>query len=642
MCPVSHRWALVQFRDAKNIRITVVTRETRVPVGSESSARALSYAVPHDTALLFTIAGAFGAAFLLGFGASKIGLPPLVGYLVAGILLGPHSPGFVADVGLASQLAEIGVILLMFGVGLHFSPGDLLRVRRIALPGALIQMAIATALGSGLALSWGWSVSAAIMFGLGLSVASTVVVLRVLESRGLLDSIDGRVIVGWLVVEDLAVVLALVLLPAVLEAVGGASTQNTLPSGGVAWAIALTLVKLAAFIVLMGVVGRRAVPWLLTHVARSGSRELFTLAVLAVALGVAVGSAALFGVSFALGAFVAGMVIGESDLSYRAAADALPLQDAFAVLFFVSVGMLIDPLVLLMEPLRLLETVVVVLLGNTVVSAVLMVLLRHPLRASLRLGASLGQIGEFSFILAALGVSLGVLSEDARSLLLGAALLTIAINPLVFAGLDRLGEWIAARPRLLDRLERRQAPLVADTDHHAALAPDHAILIGYGRVGRTIGDALQRVGVPFIAIEQDRRVVEAMRTIGVSTIYGDATQSGILNYAHPELARLLVIASPDPYHARYIITLARAKNPNIDIIVRTHSDQEQELFESMGVSKSLMGERELALGMAYHSLRALGCDDDRADDIVEQLRGGIRMPTREFSTLMPPAPARKG
>lgn len=596
--------------------------------------------MPHDTALLFTIAGAFAAAFLLGFGASKIGLPPLVGYLIAGIALGPHSPGFVGDVALASQLAEIGVILLMFGVGLHFSPGDLMRVRRIALPGALIQMAIAIALGGGLALSWGWSPSAAIMFGLALSVASTVVVLRVLESRGLLDSIDGRIAVGWLVVEDLAVVIALVLLPAIIDAAGGAnaaaSVASTAPVHGLAWTIGVTLVKVAAFILLMGVVGRRAVPWLLGHVVGSGSRELFTLAVLAVALGVAVGAAALFGVSFALGAFVAGVVISESDLSYRAAADALPLQDAFAVLFFVSVGMLIDPRVLIDQPLRVLETVGVVLIGNTLAATVLMVLLRHSLRASLRLGACLGQIGEFSFILAALGVSMGVLTEDARSLLLGAALITIAINPVVFNLLDRLGAWVASRSELLDRLERQKEPRLIATDMYVALQQDHAILIGFGRVGRTIGDALTRLGVPFIAIEQDRRVVEAMRMTGVSTIYGDATQSAIFEHAHAERAKLLVIASPDPYHARHIISIARAKNPSIEIVVRTHSDQEQALFESLGVNKALMGERELAFGMAYYSLRGLGVDDDRADDIVQQLRGGARMPTREFSTLMPP------
>ncbi len=583
--------------------------------------------------LLLTIAGAFGAAFLLGFGASRIGLPPLVGYLVAGIALGPHSPGFVGDVGLAQQLAEIGVILLMFGVGLHFSPGDLMRVRRVALPGAIIQMALASLLGGALALGWGWSPAAAVFFGLALSVASTVVVLRVLESRGLLDSIDGRIAVGWLVVEDVAVVVALVLLPAVLDAVGGPAVAAG-ASSGVAWAITLTVVKLAAFMLLMGVVGRRAVPWLLTLVARSGSRELFTLAVLAVALGVAVGAAALFGVSFALGAFVAGVVISESDLSYRAAADALPMQDAFAVLFFVSVGMLIEPSVLIREPARVVETVAVVLVGNTVVAASLMVLLGHPVRASLRLGASLGQIGEFSFILAGLGVSMGVLDTDARSLLLGAALITITINPLIFAALDRLGARIADSPRLLEFLERSREPRILETDLHVAARPDHAILIGYGRVGRTIGDALQQLGVPFIAIEQDRRIIEAMRTLGVHAIYGDATQATILEHAHPERARLLVIASPDPYHARHIVALARARNPTIDIIVRTHSDREQALFESMGVQKALMGERELAFGMAYYSVRALGYDDDRADDVVQALRGGQRMATREFSTLV--------
>lgn len=595
--------------------------------------------MPPETALLFTIAGAFGAAFLFGFIASKLKMPPLVGYLLAGIALGPHSPGFVGDVGLASQLAEIGVILLMFGVGLHFSPGDLLRVRRIALPGATLQMLTAIGLGYWLASSWGWTSAASLVFGLSLSVASTVVVLRALEDRGLMDSIDGRVAVGWLVVEDLLVVLALVLLPAILSALG-VNAEGASPMG---WtelitSVALTLVKMVAFIVLMGVVGRRAVPWLLTHVARSGSRELFTLAVLAVSLGVAVGAATLFGVSFALGAFVAGVVISESDLSHRAGADALPMQDAFAVLFFVSVGMLLDPGVLLTQPGKVLATVAIVLLGNTVVAIVLMVLLRHPFGASLRIGASFGQIGEFSFILAGLGVSLGVLSEEGRSLILAAALCTIVLNPLLFAALDRLSAWLARHPQLLDRLERQKAPRLAHTDLFASVQQDHAILIGYGRVGRTIGDALQRLGEPFVVIEQDRRIVDAMRTIGVASIYGDATRAGILDHAHPARARLLVIAAPDPYHARHIIELVRAKNPTIEIVVRTHSDQELTMFEQLGVSKALMGERELAFVMAYHSLRALGADDDLADDIVEGLRGGGRMLTREFSALMPTAP----
>jgi len=591
-----------------------------------------------ETALLVTIAGAFGAAFLFGFAASKLKMPPLVGYLLAGIALGPHSPAFVGNVELAGQLAEIGVILLMFGVGLHFSPGDLMRVRRIAVPGATVQMLTAIGLGYWLASSWGWAPAASLVFGLSLSVASTVVVLRVLEDRGLMDSIDGRVAVGWLVVEDLLVVLALVLLPAILDALGAGT--DGVPMGRLALitTVSLTLVKMVAFIVLMGVVGRRAVPWLLTNVVRSGSRELFTLAILAVSLGVAVGAAALFGVSFALGAFVAGVVISESELSHRAGADALPMQDAFAVLFFVSVGMLLDPGVLLTQPVKVLATVAIVLLGNTVVATVLMVLLRHPFGASLRLGASFGQIGEFSFILAGLGVSLGVLSDEGRSLILAAALCTIVLNPLLFASLDQLSVWIARHPRLLDRLERQKAPRVAHTALFEMVQQGHAILIGYGRVGRTIGDALQRLDIPFVAIEQDRRVVDAMRTIGVPSIYGDATRSDVLEHAHPATARLLVVAAPDPYHARHIIEMVRARNPAIDIVVRTHSDQEQALFEQLGVSKALMGERELAFGMAYHSLRSLGVDDDRADDIVEGLRGGARMQTREFSALMPTAP----
>lgn len=600
-----------------------------------------------ETALLATLAAALAVAFLLGFVATKLKMPPLVGYLLAGVALGPQSPGFVADVSLASQMAEIGVILLMFGVGLHFSPGDLKRVQRIVVPGAILQMTVSFALGAGLALWWGWTLPAAVVFGLSLFVASTVVVLRVLEDRGMLDSIDGRIAVGWLIVEDLGVVLALVLLPAILEAIGGSGGGAGGSAGSaaeIATVVALTVVKVIAFIALMGVVGRRAVPWLLTHVARTGSRELFTLAVLAVSLGVAMGAAALFGVSFALGAFVAGVVISESDLSYRAGADALPMQDAFAVIFFVSTGMLLDPQILLDAPGKLAAVLGVILLGNALWSAVLMVLLRHPLAASLRLGAAFGQIGEFSFIMAGLGVSLGVLSEQGRSLILAAALVSIVLNPLLSWAAERVIGFIARRPALLDRLERQKAPRMVTTDLFMATPANHAVLVGYGRVGRTIGEAFQRVGIPFVAIDQDRRTVEAMRALGVAAVYGDATRPGILEHARPEFARLLVVASPDPYHARHIIELARARNPGIDIIVRTHADTEQEFFERLGVNKALMGERELAFGMAYHALRSAGCDDDRADDVIAQLRGGGRMHTREFAQVMmatgvaPPAP----
>jgi CPA2 family monovalent cation:H+ antiporter-2 len=591
--------------------------------------------MPHDTALLLTIAGAFAAAFLLGFLAIRLGFPPLVGYLVAGVVLGPHSPGFVADVAAAQQLAEVGVILLMFGVGLHFSPGDLLRVRRVAVPGALLQMPVAAALGFALARGWGWTPAAAVVFGISLCVASTVVVLRTLEDRGMMDAVDGRIAVGWLIVEDLVVVLVLVLLPVFLPALEGGGGSGAAPDGrALGAALAATLAKMAAFIGGMLLVGRRVVPWLLARVARTGSRELFTLAVLGVALGVALGAAGVFGISVALGAFVAGVVIGESDLSHRAAADALPFQDAFAVLFFVSVGMLIDPRVLMDQPLRVLATAGVVLLGNSVLVTLLLVLLRHPVGPSLRLGAAFGQVGEFSFIMAGLGVSLGVLPEAGRSLVLAAALVTIVANPLLYRGAQRLAAWLARFPALIDRMERTREPRVATTALFQAVPRDHVILVGYGRVGRTIGDALQRRGIPFVAIEQDRRTLEVMRGTGVPAIYGNATRADILQLAHPATARLLVVATPDPYHAQVVIERAREANAALQVVVRTHGDEEQALFERMGVQRALMGERELAYAMAYHSLRAMGCSDDHADHVLDELRDGGRMATTEFRALL--------
>ena len=591
--------------------------------------------MPHDTALLLTIAGAFAAAFLLGFLAIRLGFPPLVGYLVAGVVLGPHSPGFVADVAAAQQLAEVGVILLMFGVGLHFSPGDLLRVRRVAVPGALLQMPVAAALGFALARGWGWTPAAAVVFGISLCVASTVVVLRTLEDRGMMDAVDGRIAVGWLIVEDLVVVLVLVLLPVFLPALEGGGGSGAAPDGrALGAALAATLAKMAAFIGGMLLVGRRVVPWLLARVARTGSRELFTLAVLGVALGVALGAAGVFGISVALGAFVAGVVIGESDLSHRAAADALPFQDAFAVLFFVSVGMLIDPRVLMDQPLRVLATAGVVLLGNSVLVTLLLVLLRHPVGPSLRLGAAFGQVGEFSFIMAGLGVSLGVLPEAGRSLVLAAALVTIVANPLLYRGAQRLAAWLARFPALIDRMERTREPRVATTAVFQAVPRDHVILVGYGRVGRTIGDALQRRGIPFVAIEQDRRTLEVMRGMGVPAIYGNATRADILQLAHPATARLLVVATPDPYHAQVVIERAREANAALQVVVRTHGDEEQALFERMGVQRALMGERELAYAMAYHSLRAMGCSDDHADHVLDELRDGGRMATTEFRALL--------
>jgi CPA2 family monovalent cation:H+ antiporter-2 len=573
--------------------------------------------MPHQTALLATIAAAFALAFLFGIAAVRLRLPPLVGYLVAGVVLGPFTPGWVADAALASQLAEIGVILLMFGVGLHVAPRDLLAVRRVAVPGALAQMAVATALGAALGLAWGWSWQGAVVFGLALSVASTVVALRTLESRGRLDSVDGRTTVGWLVVQDLAMVLVLVLLPTLAPRALGITGDGATPLAG----LGLVLAKVVAFLALMLVVGRRAVPWLLARVARTGSRELFTLAVLTIALGVAVGASALFGVSFALGAFFAGLVIAESDLSYQAGADALPLQDAFAVLFFISVGMLFDPGILVREPLRVLATVAVVIVGNALAALVLLVRLGHPARSALTVAASLGQIGEFSFILGGLGSALGLLPAEGRSLLLAAALVTIAGNPLLQSAAGAVDRWLAARPDVLDRVERPGGGRLAPVAWTPAEAPmqDHAVLVGHGRVGRTIAQALARESLPYVVVERDRRTVEALRERGVPTVFGDAARPGVLAHAHPERARVVVVAAPDPYHARHIVDLARRARPGIDAIVRTHSVEEQAYFERLGIGHALMGEHQLALGMARYALTALGCDEQRAERTVQAL-----------------------
>ena len=437
----------------------------------------------HDTALIATIAGGLVLAFVFGLVAARLRLPPLVGYLLAGVAVGPHTGGFVADTALAQQLAEIGVILLMFGVGIHFSVGDLLAVRRIALPGAAGQITLATALGAAVAHLWGWSWGSGIVFGLCLSVASTVVLLRALEDRGLLDSIDGRIAVGWLVVEDLVTVLVLVLLPALAVPLGGHATAAS--SGSLAATIGLTLAKVGAFVVLMVVVGRRAVPWLLERVARTGSRELFTLSVLAVALGIAVGASVLFGVSFALGAFFAGMVVNGSDLSHEAAADSLPLQDAFSVLFFVAVGMLFDPGILVRQPLQVLAVVLIVMISKSVGAFAIVLAFRYPVRTALTISASLAQVGEFSFILASLGLALGLLPREGQSLIVAGAILSISLNPMAFAGAARLGRWIGERPRLLVALERHRAePDEASSPPDQATLRHHAILVGYGRVGQ--------------------------------------------------------------------------------------------------------------------------------------------------------------
>jgi monovalent cation:H+ antiporter-2, CPA2 family len=561
--------------------------------------------VPHSVALITTIAAAFGFALILGFLAIRLKLPALVGYLIAGVIIGPATPGYVADLELSRQLAEIGVMLLMFGVGLHFSLDDLLAVRRIALPGAIAQIAVATALGAAVASLWGWSIGAGVVFGLALSVASTVVLLRALESRGILESINGRIAVGWLVVEDLAMVLVLVLLPPLSGWLAGAEHG---PTGGVGATdllitLALTLAEVSVFVVLMLVVGRRIFPWLLWQVARTGSRELFTLCVISAAVGIAYGSAALFGVSFALGAFFAGMVMRESALSHRAAEESLPLRDAFSVLFFVSVGMLFDPTMLIREPVRVLVVVAIIVLGKSLAAFLIVLAFRYPLNTALTVSVSLAQIGEFSFILAGLGVTLNLLPVEGQSLILAGALISIALNPLWFNMVEPVQAWIRSRSKLARAMERPDDPLAelpatVNQDHLAG----HVVLVGYGRVGRRIAEALIERGVPIVVAEQNREVVEGLRERGIPAVSGNASDPAVLIQTHVAHARMLVIATPDAFHARKMIEIARMLKPDIETVVRTHSDEEAALLRQEKAGKVFIGEHELALGMMRHVL----------------------------------------
>ena len=557
--------------------------------------------MPHSISLINTIAAGLGLALVLGFLAAKARLPALVGYLLAGVIIGPFTPGFVADADIASQLAEIGVMLLMFGVGLHFSLADLLSVRRIALPGAVVQMAVATLMGMGLALWWGWAPGAALVFGISLSVASTVVLLRALESLGLLDSFTGRIAVGWLVVEDLAMVLVLVLLPPLASFLGGKGASEDLDS---VWrTLGFTLMQVGGFVALMLIVGRRLFPWLLWQVTRTGSRELFTLCVVAAAVSIAFASAALFGVSFALGAFFAGMVLRESEFSHRAAEESLPLRDAFAVLFFVSVGMLFNPAVLVERPLHVLGVVGIIIVGKSVAAAALVVAMRYPLNTALTVSASLAQIGEFSFILVGLGASLGLLPPEGTSLVLAGALISIALNPLLFKAINPLQEWLRKNSDFARKLEARDDPLaeLPVTTHEKYLSRQ-VVLVGYGRVGRRIAEALEEQRLPYVVAEQNRDIVERLRAKGVPAVFGDAADPAVLIQAHIARAGMLVIATPDTLDVRQMIGIARSLNPEIQTVIRTHSEEEAGLLEKEIAGKIFLGEEELAQSMTRYVL----------------------------------------
>ena len=557
----------------------------------------------HNVSLITTLAAGFGLALVLGFCAERLKIPALVGYLLAGIAIGPSTPGFVADLAIASQLSEIGVMLLMFGVGLHFSLNDLLAVRRIALPGAVVQMGIATLLGMGLAMGWGWTAGQGLVFGLSLSCASTVVLLKALESRRALDTMNGRIAVGWLVVEDLAMVLVLVLLPPLAGMLGGRGAPAA--DGEALWrTLAQTLLQVAAFVAIMLLAGRRVLPWLLWQVSRTGSRELFTLSVVAAAISIAYGAAVLFGVSFALGAFFAGMVMRESEFSHRAAHESLPLRDAFAVLFFVAVGMLFDPRVLIDEPLRVLAVVAIIIVGKSIAAAGLVLAWRYPLNTALTVAASLGQIGEFSFILAGMGLSLGLLPAEGMSLVLAGALISIALNPFVFAAIAPFSRWVLQRSALARRLEGRDDPyaeLPMSTERR--YLEGQVVLVGYGRVGRRIADALRERDIPFVVAEQHRELVEDLRRGGTAAVSGDATDPAVLIQAHVADAAMLVITTPDTLSVRKMVETARLLNPPIEVVVRTYSADESELLRQEQVGTVFFGDEELAKGMLAHVLQ---------------------------------------
>ncbi len=559
----------------------------------------------HSTSLVTTIVAALALAFVLGTLAHRLRISPLVGYLLAGVVAGPFTPGYVADQGLANELAEIGVVLLMFGVGLHFSLKDLLSVRAIAVPGAVLQMSFGTLLGMGLAHLLGWPLESGFVFGLALSVASTVVTLRALQERRLIETERGRIAVGWLVVEDLAMVLVLVLLPAFAGLVGAAppgtgagAEMSDLQEIGLA--LAITLGKIAAFIVLMLVVGRRVIPWLLHYVVHTGSRELFRLSVLVIALGVAYGSAELFGVSFALGAFFAGMILSESPLSHQAAAETLPLRDAFAVLFFVAAGMVFDPRILLTHPLPVLATFLIVTVGKSIPPFAIAVIFRRPMTTAVTMAASLAQIGEFSFVLANLCVELHLLAGEGREYILAGAILSILVNPFLFAGLDKAIPWLEKRPRQAGAAAGE--PAVA----RVALAPtrlsDHAVLVGYGRVGSIVGEALIAAGRPLLVIEDRAEIAQALKAKGVEVIAGNATSPPVARAANIARARWLVVAIPDGFESGEIVEQARAVNPTLEIVARAHSDAEVDYLKRFGADFIIMGEREIAQAMIGHLL----------------------------------------
>lgn len=548
------------------------------------------------TPLITTLVGGLVLAFLFGMLANRLRISPLVGYLLAGVLAGPFTPGFVADTNLAPELAELGVILLMFGVGLHFSLKDLMSVKSIAIPGAIAQIIVATLLGMGLASLLGWSLMSGLVFGLCLSTASTVVLLRALEERQLLDSQRGRIAIGWLIVEDLVMVLALVLLPAMAGVLEKGDVSFTL----LAWDLLLTLGKVIAFMLLMMIVGRRLIPWILSRSAATGSRELFTLSVLAMALGIAFGAVELFDVSFALGAFFAGMVLNESELSHRAAHDTLPLRDAFAVLFFVSVGMLFDPHILLERPFAIIGALIIILFGKSIAAWLLVKALGHSTRTATTIAVSLAQIGEFSFILAGLGITLNLLSKEGQNLVLAAAILSIMLNPILFTLAER---WM--KRQNTDTQEEEEVELVAELPQVPLNLCHHALIVGYGRVGRLLYKQLTAEGFTVVVVENSPSRIGELREKGILAIYGNAARPEVMELMRIDCAQWLLLTIPNGYESGEIAATAREKRPDLHIFARAHHDDEVDYLQAHGCDHIVMGEREIAYGLQQAVQRTL-------------------------------------
>ena len=561
--------------------------------------------MPHDVELIILLAVGFSLALVFGYIAARLRLPPLMGYLIAGVIISPNTPGIVADIHLANQLAELGVMFLMFGVGMHFSLNDLMQVRRIALPGAVLQIAVATLLGVGVSMMWGWSFGSALIFGLSLSCASTVVLLKALGDRGLLDSVNGKIAVGWLLVEDLVMVLALVLLPATAVLLGGQAIDNA--SDENIWlTLGLTLLKVSGFIAFMLIVGKRLVPFIMQIVARLGSRELFTLTVVAAAVSIAFGAYKIFGVSMALGAFFAGMVVKESDFSHRAEEETLPLREIFSILFFVAVGMLFDPRILIEEPLHVLAVVGIIMVGKTIAAMALVLFFRYPLNTALTVGASLAQIGEFSFILATLGVSLQLLSLEGQNLILAGALISITLNSFVFSAIEPVQNWIRERSYLARLLERSNDPLAMLPDEVSQdYLRDQVVIVGHGEVGRRITQNLMAENIKVVIAEENREIVEDLREKGIAAVSGVATEAGVLIQAHIQHARLLVLSPMDILDTHKIVDIAKTLNPEIQVLVCAESKAEAEVIRKDNIGEVYFAKEEMAKNMSNYILNQI-------------------------------------